>query len=101
MKHINIIEYTILLIKSKVVRKLQKSGWGIGAEHEWGHHEGGHHVSFGAGIWMWKHLTEEQQKTLALRRMDTEIEHVESHIRILQVGLEILKSARDMLKSGL
>jgi hypothetical protein len=37
---------------------------------------------------------------LALRRMDIEIEHVESHIRILQEELEILKSARDMAKSG-
>jgi hypothetical protein len=49
---------------------------------------------------MWKHLTEEQPKKLDLRRMDIKIEHVESHIRIMQEELEILKSARDMLRSG-
>jgi hypothetical protein len=67
----------------------------MGPEHTWGHHP-----SFGARIGMWRHLTEEQQKTLALRRMDIEIEHVESHIHLLEEELEILKSARDMLKSG-
>jgi len=89
-----------IINKSKEVRRLQRPGWGIGAEHERWHHEGAHHMPFGTGIWMWKHLNEEQQKILALRGMDMEIEHVESHIRILQEELEILKSARDMLKSG-
>jgi hypothetical protein len=77
------------------VIKLLRPGWETGPEHEWGHH-----APFGARMWMWKNLTEEQQKILALRRMDIEIEHVESHIRILQEELEILKSARDMAKSG-
>ena len=84
---------------------MQRPGWGMGGEHEYGHHEFGHHGyghhgPFGIGIWMWKHLTEEQQKALALRRLEIEIEHMESHARILQEQLEILKSARDMLKSG-
>jgi hypothetical protein len=79
---------------------LQKSDLEAGAEYGGGHHGWGHHLPCGAGMWMWKHLTAEQQKTLDLRRMDIEIEHVESHIRMMQEELEILKSARDMLKSG-
>jgi hypothetical protein len=79
---------------------LQKSDLETGAEHGWGHHGWGHYMPCGAGVWMWKHLTEEQPKKLDLRRMDIKIEHVESHIRIMQEELEILKSARDMLRSG-